>query len=282
VFELAAFLKSHETESPPRLVIRPQLMASATLGRVFGSASNYFLQILIPDFDGILLVALTVYWSCWLCSVYTFYWQEVMKADALFSTFSMAKLEATCCSINHRASDGSILPCDRKVLISCIRKWFGSEANFEHVVKSSVRNHFIAKLTGIPFGFAWIVGSAIPTLWGQVDFAAARFNGDDIWMGFAQLVQIIPWMCLVNPIGHILVSSTSRCLLPRVSPGVSFAATFLVSLATNVVFFLILGACYQMFSNPLLAVTLWSAALSTILAGVVAVRWRMNQSAPRF
>ncbi|CAJ1351427.1 unnamed protein product [Effrenium voratum] len=146
IFELAAYLKSHE-EAEVVLAVVPfddQIVGSIVL-TVLGTSGFYFAGGQFRNF-----------------------YQEVGTMKAQMKEFRTHKAKAWCCSVNHLDEKGDPMLCDRVIVTKCISAWFGSEKQFEVVVQSKVMHSVLQRLEGMrAFPYLWLVGSFAPIAWGR-------------------------------------------------------------------------------------------------------------------
>ncbi|CAJ1406452.1 unnamed protein product [Effrenium voratum] len=189
IFELAAYLKSHE-EAEVVLAVVPfddQIVGSIVL-TVLGTSGFYFAGGQFRNF-----------------------YQEVGTMKAQMKEFRTHKAKAWCCSVNHLDEKGDPMLCDRVIVTKCISAWFGSEKQFEVVVQSKVMHSVLQRLEGMrAFPYLWLVGSFAPIAWGMMDAVAAQLryghfqpsmsftiNGANWWLCSMPCLFVF-WMTLIQ------------------------------------------------------------------------------------
>lgn len=204
VFELAAFLKSHDesaTEldirptflgpcaaclflmtSAAMLVIRPQQEAKAYLDTPINAAISVF---------GVFSVVAPVGAAClrdFFCKV------EGMK-DQL-PKFCLRDPTCHCCETGHVLDSGHVTSCDREVMEDCIRSWFGSTIRFESHVRTRVLPEVEKSLGNYLFPYHMLAGCFIPVVWAHLDGLACAMVDED-WRHLAErsMYVLSRWLC---------------------------------------------------------------------------------------
>lgn len=144
VFELAAFLKTHENGD---LLIQPFDLTHFLCWRFLVNTLVYGGGLVVPYSknlnENVATVLMFVLGTCaqgWLmATILRRFSQGVETMQKQLASFTVAGAQCYCCFVNHRTPDGDI-PCDRQVLQKCIRHWFGSVEEFEKVVQTRVRD----------------------------------------------------------------------------------------------------------------------------------------------
>jgi len=109
------------------------------------------------------------------------YFHSVETMLAQMRSFRLEDTTSHCCSVNHKARDGSRIMCDRQVLAQCITKWFGSLKAFEASIQNDVVREVHSQL-GLHFSYVWLLLVTSPLHWGYLDQVAARVRVGD-WNG---------------------------------------------------------------------------------------------------
>jgi len=194
VFELAAFLKSRQ-DKPCRLLIKPLILAPFTFALIIGHSGPLLCETLLPGgFFFIRILYLIPFLITFL--VLHHYWRGILQGDEQLRNFHWKDTTCDCCSRNHVDEHVSI-PCDKEKLSGCIRQWFGSVDNFDHLVRSEVRAAFRSQMTKIPFGYWWLVGCATSLLWYHLDLSISRGNHWAFMVAY--LSSSIPWQFWIIP-----------------------------------------------------------------------------------
>ncbi|CAK9056117.1 unnamed protein product [Durusdinium trenchii] len=182
LFELAAFLKTHLPDEG-RIQVKPVgfgsvcFLASATLS-VFavyvlftGEVEAYVLWTLR------VLGVLCTYIFLKLTRHHFDSWDS---ADRRLRAFELKGAKCWCCSVKHVDPDGKPVEiCDREVVVKCVISWFGSVAEFEECVQSSVAKA-LAENQGTETSYASKLGSTTPILWVGMDLVASYSRIDSL------------------------------------------------------------------------------------------------------
>ncbi|CAJ1460016.1 unnamed protein product [Effrenium voratum] len=215
IFELAAFLRTHET---PDMLVQPLSVAVLSLLSFMTNVVFCYTSIFLPWDSEITLfgVVLGLCAFGWLASTVLLNFTtsvEVMQKQ--LQNFQIADTTCSCCERNHKSADGTPLMCDREVLLRCIRVWFGSEEEFERSVQESTQAALVHHLGGLCFPYHYMVTSGLPALWVQMDFAASRWYIGDNTDALENLVIGIAAIFLTIPANlaatHLCGRCTSRC-----------------------------------------------------------------------
>eukprot|EP00438_Fugacium_kawagutii_P017390 Skav217992 [mRNA] locus=scaffold3329:157987:158532:- [translate_table: standard] len=165
-----------------------------------------------------------------------------------------------CCEGDHRDPAGEPIPCDREILRKCVRCWFGSVQDFEHLVQTRVRKALSAHLGGHFCPYPLVAFLGLPLLWSQMDFAAARVLQKDTSSTLGFLVVGLSLLLMSGQIQLSLITLAIRCLppfsttlLPKL---VASAVTMVVGLGQHV----LLQICHDSF-GPLIGALVFAAIL---------------------
>ncbi|CAE7223023.1 unnamed protein product [Symbiodinium sp. CCMP2592] len=126
VFELAAFIKSHEGESPPPVVIKHIAVAPTTAFLIITIALLNLYFSCLPA-AGYLFYILIVFMMAFAISMHIMLLRiqrDTLKAENDFKSFRWDACTCQCCSSGHER-DGVAIPCDKEILAECIARWFG-------------------------------------------------------------------------------------------------------------------------------------------------------------
>ena len=167
MFEIAAFLKSHN--SSRELVIRPTILGPTALG-----LSLFVFQLclwFVAVMNGAGLQSLLIQAGCsWPFYVFIthmlrqyFAWVEEFTRQ--LGSFTVADAQTECCTANHVDARGSGIPCDREIILECLRAWFGSVEAFEHCVRGRVAAALTEGLGLYAFPTSWFLGHSWATMY---------------------------------------------------------------------------------------------------------------------
>ena len=141
IFELAAFLKSHEAN---HLLFRPTMLGPSALVVSVGLLLLNFnavvsLQELRESVRATALYGLLA-WALGSCFLHWLrrHFRAFEESLRGLESFTLEQTEAACCVLEHRDSCGEPIICDRQIILSCIRSWFGSTEHFELEVRRNV------------------------------------------------------------------------------------------------------------------------------------------------
>lgn len=121
------------------------------------------------------------------------YFSWVEECLAQLRNFSLEETQSFCCSVNHSDESGNIIICDRKIIMTCIRSWFGSEEHFEASVRSDVFAACVQGLGRQAFPFSWYLGMCFLTCWAFLDLAVARLRAEEYYYASVGLVN---WLAM--------------------------------------------------------------------------------------
>lgn len=140
VFELAAFLKSHN--GPEEVRIRPALLCPfafvitcslLVLTLAVSILTAYDIRGLDATLCTGLAVLLVMYCAASECRSY---FRSLEIFGQQMTNLQLDKTACWCCSVNHKTSSGATVPCDREVVSECLRAWFGSVEECEVTLKA--------------------------------------------------------------------------------------------------------------------------------------------------
>ncbi|CAE7279529.1 cpr6 [Symbiodinium sp. CCMP2456] len=127
-------------------------------------------------------------------------------------TFRIQEARCECCTKGHPAEN--TVPCDRKVITLCIRKWFGSESAFERLVATDVSIALASGLGDGSFSYLWLLMISAPFHWSQVDQLATRLHAQDMEAAAVTTVINLTYYFLTFPLvgrlGIILACKARR------------------------------------------------------------------------
>ena len=230
MFEVAAFLKSHENTD---LVVQPLCIAEYVVG-VFCLNCVFWGGAVFLPCGSVLSLYTYIVGNCAFAGFAAIlvhrHRRDVEAMQLQLQSFKMADAQSYCCTVEHREPDGSEFTCDREVMLRCIQHWFGSIEEFERSVQTKVKDALTQQLGSIGFPYTAIATATLPLLWYQLDFASARFLNHDPRSGLGHLmiglnatfVICMPSMAVAFLVIHYAprCSSLLRILLGAVSYGI--------------------------------------------------------------
>lgn len=219
VFELAGYLHSRGTTRKPNLEIRPTILGPCLVSLPLALSCVVVLLLVIPwaplEESGLQLPVAYSLWPLFgICAFVFFYFstvtfrayfRSVNELETIVRQFTVKDTLCFCCSNDHRAPDGSVMACDRKIVFKCITTWFGSLSNFETRVQEQVARCLDEQLAREVFTYRQCAASAMPVLWHFMDSASTKPHGahfTESRRAFAvvrECVRGIGWSCGVLP-----------------------------------------------------------------------------------
>ena len=226
---------------------------------MIGTALLLLWELCLPDADLLLILRVVVYllvWSVILSRVLTQFWRDVLVAEKQFASFSWEGVQCYCCSVNHQ-EDGRPIACDREALAECIINWFGSLAEFEECVRGKVCDLFVSQVTRLPFGYSWLVGASMSSVWGYLDSVAARAHGGAWRYVAGQVFLVVNWWLVISPITYLTCFSIARWLWSAEHAGATGTCCRLVAFAGFMLNaflpFVFQYGCFYYLEDPLIA-----------------------------
>ncbi|CAJ1371363.1 unnamed protein product [Effrenium voratum] len=198
VFELAAYLKSHEDERKGKLVVLPSLLGPCSVAFALGCCS-FMAVLLIVEFAspiaGVAVLVLLGTAGFYLAAAqFREIYRDLDSMQAQMKEFEVDKAESFCCSCNHLNSKGQNILCDRELVKACIISWFGTIESFEEAVRSKVLPAMSAHLRH-PFSYLSLVGVLSPLMWGTADAVAAQLrNGNEQFAAYYAINGLMWWL----------------------------------------------------------------------------------------
>ncbi|CAJ1403201.1 unnamed protein product [Effrenium voratum] len=274
IFELAAFLKAHADEATVKVRVQPLSLATLCMASFGLNVALCVGSITFPytSFLAFVSAMLGVCIYGWMSGTMLMHHGEnVETMHGQLQSFSAADSKCYCCSKGHNELDGSHMLCDRQIILHCIQNWFGSTEEFESSVKHHVRGALAHHLGGMCYPFGWLIAAHLPTLWLQMDYAAAAWNKGELVGGLEYFLTGMFGLFVVSPFGvasiYLCVRWTSGChpVLRKL-----LAATFAVAVAVATQ--ISLTVCVDMYSEtPILGRALWA---SVLLVPSLVIWWR--------
>ncbi|CAJ1395487.1 unnamed protein product [Effrenium voratum] len=195
IFELAAFLKSHEA-AKQQVAILPAFTSTFWLAQ-FGLAFLVMMCNIALPFDHVLVVILALVGmatvACLLEILIFDFYAHLDTLDARLRNFSMDHASCTCCTMNHKDDDGQNLSCDRDVLVLCMRLWFGSEDACANHISTTVADAVRDELVKFPWPYRSMLACGVPLVWAYMDHLAARIREERWQEAGAVLIDFASW-----------------------------------------------------------------------------------------
>eukprot|EP00438_Fugacium_kawagutii_P010837 Skav222081 [mRNA] locus=scaffold2165:4585:5484:- [translate_table: standard] len=206
IFELAAFLKSHDVTHA--LIIRPTFLGPAS-ALLFMFLTLVMVCIVFASFQEMqetFLVLTFVQYAIFSIGGHYLrrYLLQIDECYQQLRDFHLHKVSSHCCSVNHLDESGCELLCDREIIGKCIRSWFGSEEEFESTVRNQVSSAFMKGLGYYAFPFSWFIGASLPILWTYVDLMVARLRAGEFFFTLVGLLYALIMWLAAGPFGYFL------------------------------------------------------------------------------
>ena len=219
VFELAAYLHTHGGG----LIILPTIAGPCFLCVTFSLGVFFILIGFVGDQDIQLFRAAVgvIACFCFYLTVSTFrkYFHSVKVCARELKQFQLHRTLCFCCTVGHQSPSGGPMLCDRQILNTCIKRWFGSIASFESQVANAVGESLLSQL-GRLVSYRRAVMVMIPLSWSTMDiyFARIRYRLTDIdprWLAEhhilrAGILELIRGLALWLGVGPFLLFLTVK------------------------------------------------------------------------
>jgi len=203
VFEMAAYLKTHDTDKDKRkrLIIRPLMLGPVSFAMFVGCVLVYMYYLLSPPSLHPMIIM-----PLWVPLCVTPVLHALRKYHRRLSTlkeqchnFSVDGAFCHCCTVAHvDRNTGEVIPCDRELVEACIVSWFGDMSSFEDEVRTHLYSNFARQLGNHAFPYHWLVCSMCPTVWAHFDIFAAKFRIGMYVEAAATLVYALTfWLCVI-------------------------------------------------------------------------------------
>lgn len=177
MFEIGAFLHSRKRGRKPLLTIRPTVLGPMVVAIV----AELVLINAILTFSWRWIGALKEFYLAVfaLCSVPMVllihagrgYCRKIAKLQEDMAHFNIENLTSYCCTVDHKdPSTGDVMHCDRKIIMQCIRTWFGNAQAFEQRLQSEVLQFMVDQLSNEVFSYRQAVAMTTPVFWGYLDY----------------------------------------------------------------------------------------------------------------
>ena len=219
VFEMSAFLHSRPANQRPKLTIRPTILGPCLISLPIALVA-IVVAIGLLDWDELAhkkhilfpLMALCAFIGGYVVvAVLRAYFGSVQQLQDELCNFTVRDSLCFCCSTNHVSKRGHPIACDRRIVLQCIRTWFGSVEAFDAKVRTQVLELLAQQLSNEIWTYTQCAGSAIPLLWHFMDNAATNaamvpdHNGTlYILWAIRELVRGLGWTLGVLPLVFFL------------------------------------------------------------------------------
>ena len=254
LFEMAAFLKTHQDEA---MIIEPVSLTVFNLVTFFFNAV-WCGSVVLPYGTVFLVLAACAYgWV--FAEVMLRYSQSLHILKAQLQNFRFAEAEVYCCSVGHKACNGADIMCDRKSMQKCVQAWFGSVEEFEKSVQTGVKDALSHHFGGKFCPPHLLIIAALPLLWAQMDHAAAWFLQHEMMIGLGNLILGLAYTLFGSFAVPGMVLASMRCI-PRSCPPVQKLVASTVCIVLNLI---CQGSVHMLFSS--LGALLGSLVFSALL-----------------
>ncbi|CAE7695844.1 unnamed protein product [Symbiodinium sp. CCMP2592] len=206
MFEVGAFLHSRQRGRKPLLTIRPTVLGPVVVAIVAELVVINAVATLAWGWIGAPTEFYLVVTA--MCSVPLFliihvsrgYCRTVEKLQDDMAHFSIENLTSYCCTVDHKdPSTGEDMHCDRKIILQCIRTWFGTVQAFEQRVQSEVLQLLVDQLSNEVFSYAQAVAITTPVFWGYLDFGFDWIRRGNISTAVHNFMRGLTYMFAVSP-----------------------------------------------------------------------------------
>ena len=274
VFELAAFLKSHDNES--QLLIRPTILGPMAMAVFVYVALLFAGQLVVSFQDAVEYSLQQMSMFLFVCVAFMHllrvYLEWVENCWLQLRSFSLAETTTYCCSSDHKDESGNSTACDREILLECVRMWFGSAEEFERCVRHQVSMALERGLGRHAFPYTWFLGIMSCVSWGFGDFALGALRAQDAFAFSAILIDVFAVPFVHGSLMLILCLCLGHKLRRRRATMNWFVSLFagLVMVLCLLVPRILRVILVRALDNALLAGSLW--AFVTAVAAVLAHR----------
>jgi len=207
IFELAAFLKSRQGVQP-QLFVRPVILGPISAVIFLVALCGYAIVPVLPatyswSSLGVISVISLVLTTA---TIHAFrgYHRCTSALDKSLVSFSVAEAACSCCTLGHRDGERRLI-CDRNLVLSCVRDWFGSSRSFDACVQTTLRTKLQSQLGHHGLPYWWVVGMLSPCLWGELDFVASDARSGHWQLVFARIMGTFAWYLGVYPLLYVIV-----------------------------------------------------------------------------
>ena len=174
MFELAAFLHSHDTNASKSLVVCPIFVGPALLIAQMGLCIVVlgFVCSQLGLFPWGTLMVCSLAFPCMTLLAYVVlaHCRSIIVMQQQLSQFRIEHAKSQCCDCGHvNEYTGDKMICDRNIILRCISAWFGSTEQFEALVQDRLLKTLVHHLTNEVFSYFRIVQATSPVGWVSID-----------------------------------------------------------------------------------------------------------------
>lgn len=260
VFEVAAFMKTHEKHTPDNLCLKPLVIGKVSLISliwcvvvVVGFRITNVVTMMVPA-----MLVLTA-----LSHSGRSYQRTIADLVASLETFRMSGTKCYCCTVDHiHPLTQETIMCDRNVVNLVIRTWFQSEEEFEKYVQTDVRQCLLDNTGNFGYPVRLSVFTGIPLILAAMDYVMDDIREENYPEAAAEILHGISLWLFFVPLFLSLVMRVCRCTHER---GRNMFMDMLKTLFTALVSSLIplmQGVLYFVMLNLQMSRTQWKAALA--------------------
>eukprot|EP00440_Ansanella_granifera_P058589 gb/GFBE01063500.1/.p1 GENE.gb/GFBE01063500.1/~~gb/GFBE01063500.1/.p1 ORF type:complete len:450 (+),score=59.79 gb/GFBE01063500.1/:1-1350(+) len=140
VFEIAAFLQSNRDQKHKPLIVRPVFLGPSTL---LVHATTFCCYVTLLDTPGkhygAVFPCFGFFAAALLVHAFRVHHRSLLLMKVQLDNFSLQKAECHCCTMGHvQHGSGQRAVCDRELVKTCIRSWFGKVTHFEAQVREQL------------------------------------------------------------------------------------------------------------------------------------------------
>ena len=198
LYEMGAFMKSHEHLPEEALTMRPVFLAPLLSGMIL----CFIFVALLPLVNQSSPLTMALYAVLMVAPPIVFAVQiktyassvEAMRSE--LKSFVMQNATCSCCESNLCGEAGL---CDRKLLTDCVQQWFGSIEEFEACVRSRVSQSLQSHLGQLPLTYSMVLCASTPFLWYRMGVLAGILLVGDLSQALAHGCRTLQWWLLVIP-----------------------------------------------------------------------------------
>ena len=267
MFELAAFLKSHGSES--QLLIRPTILGPTALAGSLCVAFVFMAQIAVSSENSAgasgFQVAVSLSISVGFVHLLRLYGEWVEQAWLQLRSFSLKETKTQCCTAGHVDDTGAAVACDREILLECLRTWFGSEEEFERCVRSQVSLALEQGLGRKSFRLSWFLAITSSLSWGFGDLAVAVLRAEDYYFALVYIIDALVIPFAWGP--FVYLSCMALRQLRRRRHVINYLVSFLGGLFMVLALLIprvLRQILYDLLGDVLLASAIWSLTMALI------------------
>jgi len=283
IYELSAYLYSRPEGAKTNLTARPVLLGPCYMLLTLALCCFTLAVASIPERNEALLwiiqaviLAVGFYPNV---AAYRQYFRTLGDLKSELESFSLQGTHCMCCQRGHVSADGEPMACDRKVVLHCLKLWFGSAESFEHRVRSEVSETLMHELAAEFFNYRRCVAALIPVAWSYMDTASAewrkyedpRHRGTEVTK---ELARGFAWWLCVAPSILLMTFRLAYCFLAKRSSRCCDWAVNILILLCIVAFFVAavqLEFACMIFHNDFVPEDSWWRGLHTAMLLFVAL-----------